>query len=287
MSEKRKIKKFIILTGGRTGSTAIVKWLNSSPLIRCHNEVFLAYHNTSIDSFGYYVSNVRKSPTLYKYGFHWRFAGIEKNPISVPYTNAFMNDLFYSSEFTKPWEKLSDKETYIKNENFDTEKLVGYKIGYTQYDALYGARKWIRDNNVYILQLFRKNLLKKHISKMMADKTSVWHSQDKVNNTKLNLDIKHALERIKITEEKDIAVTRELNSYQKKVLPIYYEDFVADKAAFSEKLATFFEEDAAIFNNLVTSLKKLNPNKLPDLLENYEEVYNSFSKTEYRKFLHD
>lgn len=287
MSEGKNSKKFLILTGGRTGSTAIVKWLQSSPLIRCHNEVFLAYHNTAIDSFGYYVSKTEGRPFLYKYGLHWRIAGIEGNPISVKVVNDFMDKLYYDPEFSAPWEKLSDKETYTSNVNFNKEKLVGFKIGYIQYNALYGVRNWLKENDVYVIQLFRKNLLKKHVSKMMADATSVWHSQDKVNNKKLTLDIGHALKRIKITEEKDQAMTKKLKESGKKLLQINYEDFLnaSNRSKFSAEFASFFDEEKMLFDDLETSLKKLNSNRLEDLLENYDEVHKAFSQTEYAKFL--
>jgi len=287
MSEMGLKKKFIITTGGRTGSTALVKWLNSSPYIRCHNEVFLAYKNSSIDSFGYYIANTLGKPIFQKIALHWRIAGIEGNPISLKYVDSFMKELFESKSFSAPWEKLSNQESFTRNENFNIEKLVGFKIGYTQYQALYGARKWIRENDVYVIQLFRRNLLKKHVSKMMADKTSVWHSQDKVNNVKLNLNIPFAFDRIKVAEEYDLVFTKELHKYNQRILSMYYEDFldIDNRVNFSMEVADFFEEDSSMFLDLKTSLKKLNPNDLEDLLENYEEVHRAFSKTKYAHFL--
>jgi len=284
--EGRK-KHFVIVTSGRTGSTAIVKWLNSSNLIRCHNEVFLSYHSESRDSFGYYVSKVLKRPWLYKLGLHWRIAGKEGRKISIKYVYQFMESLFSDPKFSAPWKDLNKKSVYNKNEFYETEKLVGFKVGYTQYYSLYGLRKWIREQDIYIIHLSRKNLLKKHISKKMADLTSVWHSQNKVNDAKLKLDIPFAISRIEAANKMVNEMNEDFKVANKNVLEIYYEDFLdlSKRKVLAQQLAEFFGEDFETFGNLETSMKKLNSNKLSDILSNYEEVKESFTNSPYKHFL--
>lgn len=141
---------------------------------------------------------------------------------------------------------------------------------------------WIKFNNVYIIHLIRKNILKLIISGKTAKKRNLWHatSKTRISPIKIHLPINTLLWNISKIENKVINYSIKFNTLP--YINIYYEDLIADKQKVADQVFKFLKVDS--FQNLQLPFKKINPDSLEKILKNYEDVKKILIGSKYEHF---
>jgi LPS sulfotransferase NodH len=248
------MNKFVLLTIPRTGSTLLVKTLDTHPEIFCAGEIFLLsgkmYHNEK--SFRFW-----KLPFLNN-----------KLHYLLNYPNVLLNLKSFLNDFYK------EGKNNIKAKGF---KLMHYQTLYTP-----GLLNYLKKNNVKVILLVRQNVLKNALSDLRARSTGIYHNtndNDAGQLPKLNVNIealKNKMQQITATQHQLDTVTSDMNR-----LKIYYEDF----KNWHESVANILNFLQVSPIPLSESVQKLNPDKLEDMIENYTEFQGWIKQNNYEHFL--
>jgi LPS sulfotransferase NodH len=227
------MKKFVILTTQRSGSTVLWRCLDSNPVVSVRGEMFLPRH-PGVNTYMAF----RKSST--------------RNQIRHYLANR-RNINAYFGRFFSVW---PDAEA------------VGFKLMYGQMNS--NIRKWIVDNNVSIIHLVRKNTLKIILSRETKNLRQVAHitSGERIKDVKVKLDVDTLVPRISRMADQ-VQKHREMFSML-PYLEVTYEDFVSDPGGCAERIFAFLGVSGV--DNLELPLKKINPDSVERLIENYAEV---------------
>ncbi len=173
---------FVVLSGPRTGSSAIRLWLNSHSQIRCHDEVL---HKT-LDT-----------PDAIKYFAQASFPNIDYDETNLGYTDnqetqhllhAYLTNLYLNPKHSSPWSHFDERrKTYSHNNTFYSERAVGFKLMYYLLDSRL-LRQWLSNNTVKILHLTRDNILKQYLSYLTAKESNLYHSVSETTKTKVTVE---------------------------------------------------------------------------------------------------
>ncbi len=243
-----KVKSFIILTTQRTGSTLLWRYLDKHPNISGHGEMFLNSHK-GVDTF----STFRRKSLKNRLRYH----------ICRKY---LIND--YMARF---FEKTNEIEA------------CGFKLMYNQ--LIPELEAYILNTKPLIIHLVRNNALKIVVSRETAKKRNLYHLQNEteIQDVTIRLEPKSLL-----NDLESIAAEVEDNRQKFSHLPyleLSYESFVKDMTEEAENIFSFLAVN--IVQGLPVPLKKINPDSISDLIENYDEVQEILMGTEFESMLDD
>lgn len=183
--------------------------------------------------------------------------------------------------FVRPENKYKDPQKYINNilnTNKD-KKAVCMKIAFNQIAHHSGLIQYIENNNIPILFLQRKNLVKQIISGMTAASTS--HKPVNITGREL-LDMVNEAKRLNEDWKK------RLNKHIKLVLE--YEDIIGE--TIGDKTYMSNNSNIAVCDffgikqeKLYSKTKKKNKNNIEVYLPNIEDIRNVFKNTEFEWML--
>ena len=249
--------KFIIFTLPRTGSTLLSKSLNKHPEIFCDDEIF---HFSFRDYF---------SPNQFK------FLKIPFLPKKINYVMNLPATYFRLPSFLKKY------FTNKKGENF---KARGFKLMYYQTLYMPGLVDYLKKNNIKVILLLRENILRNALSDLRARSTGIYHHQD--NNeeqrsglSKLNVEI----DALKNKMDDIVRQNKQLENIVSDMdyIKIRYEDF-EDWDVTMNKISDFLKVSR---QPVKAGAKKLNPDALQDMIENYSEVETWLKQNNYAEFV--
>ncbi len=244
------MSRFIILSTQRTGSTLLQSYLDQHSNVDCYSEMFL---NKINDEKSY---RKFKSATL-------------------------KNTLMSCFNETNLMKKYLDNLLFTR----ELPGASGFKLMYNQIAP--SLLNWIDENDVKIIHMTRKNTLKIALSRKIAKITRKYHSHYEgmesysppkvyLNPDRLIIDIQNFIH--------NIDFFREIFKH-KPSLEICYEDLVHHKNSVTEKIFNFFE--VPLLENIEFPTKKINPQLIVDLLQNYDEVYEVLNGTVFQCFLEE
>ena len=158
---------------------------------------------------------------------------------------------------------------------------VGFKL---MYNHLFPElEEWIKAHNVYVLHLIRNNLLKTILSRETARKRDIYHatSTDKIPKVKVYLDPDLAIRQIN-------KILRNIEFYARlfaglPYLEITYEDFTSQRETTTKTILDFLK--VPYLRDMSVPLKKLNPDSLEELIENYDEIERVLKSTDFEEYL--
>lgn len=246
------MKKFVILSYRRSGSTMLYTLLNSHPHIRCHGELFLMRKPKEDNFYNFCLNSSLNKKLIYYSPFR-----------------GYLIRQFLSFIFIKQGE----------------EKAVGFKLMYKQAKIFPSILQWIKKNNVKIIHLHRQNILKIFLSIKAAQQRGTRHSAEKTFVEKISIDSSKVLcELISIARRlKFMDLFCSLYFPRSSCKDVYYEEFLSDMEEVSKQLLGFLGVDSNIL--LKTELKKLNPNHVRDIVTNYEILKTALKGTYFEQFL--
>lgn len=236
--------RFVVLSKGRCGSTYLMRMLSSHPKIRVSEEIL-----------GTYILNKRVKERIKKLGCVFYLESFLQPLIGK--TCAGVKILYFSLE--KKWQE--------KNESLKLFKIEEYLR---------------RHKDIKIVHLKRKNKLDVLRSTEVAQITKQWHynkSEAIKNCGKINLSIEECWSFFKEIESQEVyyeSLFREHDTFE-----VYYEDLIRNPQKTWSDLLKFICVNP---HRLITKLKKINTLPLSESIENYEELKEFFSKTEYKIF---
>jgi LPS sulfotransferase NodH len=279
-----RMTKFVLLTTQRSGSTFIRLWLNNHPSVQCYGEVFLRDY-PAVDGFKYYCEANIFRRTLYYILCKPYLTKSPYNFVSKKLIREFLNGLYYVPCFTEPWTDISKWKNYQPRRYNNIERAVGFQLMYNQlrdYEYLY---EWIISNEVSIVHLTRKNLLKLYLSRLIARQSGIYHSFVKSESArpvqKIFVDQKNILPRMK-----DILKQREEVSNifsENPSVEFSYEDFFSNYTDVSQKIFSFLGLEDVVLE--LPNLEKINPNSIEQIIENYKEIAETLKGTPFEEFL--
>jgi LPS sulfotransferase NodH len=258
--------KFLIITQPRSGSAWFMSCLDSHPQIHCPRlPTLFSKHN---------VSPIK--------GFKPRWLQVDK-PISPYYqyrSRSFKRQIAHRVNRKKlVYEFLSD--LYADHLQADA---VGFKVNYSQLSKYSEIVSWVKENDVKIIHLMRTNLLKRLVSHKIANTRNLCHSTRSVEPIKVHIDPEVLIADFHRRQKRYARYKKRfINVYNVPYLEVSYESLVADFDAEIHKVLKFLEIDKLLA--LSSEFVKVNPDSLEDIVENYGDVKQTLSNTEFEKFL--
>ena len=254
--------KFLVLATQRSGTVFLESILNSHPDIYCTGERLL-YNNTN-SFIDYWNDKVKE----------------DKINLTPKYSSRILYDFM---------------DEYFSARN---EKAVGFDVKYNQYNTIANMHTVFQKHNIRIIHLIRENILKTLISLRLNVKQRELnrksHTTEKVKAVKIKLETGNKLIKELNRRAGQIQYFKELLSSYFPYLELHYEKFFPENKGEAQTIrpeilngiAQFLEVDLG--NNTMTSpYRKTNPVGLRDLLENYEEVYDTLTNTRFAHLLNE
>lgn len=164
-------------------------------------------------------------------------------------------------------------------------KWVGFKLFY-DHPWNSGERKvWDlieEDKGIVIIHLVRNNKIRSYVSKQIGLKTKLWTEGVNQPNTltledkKVNIDPRQCIENIEKIDRLESDTKKRFRDHN--LIPVSYEELSTDKNATMNRV---YKELNVTELEIQTNLKKQNPEKLQDLVLNYEELRKYLSNTRW------
>jgi len=177
------------------------------------------------------------------------------------------------------------KEIFPKKSN----KIVGFKLFYYHPNDSEDKSIWntLKNNqSIKIIHLQRKNLLRSHISRLIAGKTENWAStqakETGLKEKQIHIDTEKLLSDFETTNN----YIKETNEAFKnhRTIEIFYEDLVNDRKKTIKRISNFLEVEDM---DLKSNLKKQNQEKIKEIVLNYEELYECLINTKHSHMLQE
>ncbi|MFV8819492.1 sulfotransferase [Haliea sp. E17] len=274
------MKKFIILTMPRSGSTYIRLWLNNHPEVRCHGEVFLRTY-PALDGYRHFTESHKKRYFLTKCFGNPAMSRVSYNLPLARLTQEYLTSLFSNPEHSAPFTEFGKGRIYNPQVSHDSEKAVGFKLMYQQLLDFRCLFKWINSDDIKIILLTRDNLLEMYISNLMMVKRGIAHTSSKQLVDKIHISPKKACRAMAKMEHNASKMRDQFES--EKVLEITYEEFFKQHESCASRIWSFLGVDAQ--NVTSPSLKKISSHRVDEKVKNYKELADALSGTPYERFL--
>lgn len=199
--------------------------------------------------------------------------------------SSLIKDFYYSLLFNPTHsgpitddEDMSLRGSYHPRKNPESDRAVGFKLMYDQLEDYIFLKDLIRRENIFLIHLIRNNPLKIHLSKLARRKRGIPHSVNEVEKVRVWVDPKkltNRLDRI-VRDQERMKKTFPDNPY----LEITFEDFINDYPDSSKKIWDFLGVNYQC-GIRTPKLKKLNPDSVRQIVENYDEIASTLKGTPY------
>lgn len=274
--------RFIILCDARTGSNMLASSINTNPEIICFRELF----NPIMEGLGYHVPG---------------------------YNNNSAAD-----------RALRDRDfrAFLQQRVFCQHppgvRAVGFKMPYSHFWAFPGLLNWlVQDQELQVVALSRKNLLRQLVSLRIAQETGGW-AEDRKRTLRQKMRLANTqrwlrhplraggrLRRYLFPREPEWKTLRspvtltpdECHAFFQKaawdiahfhkrfaghtIIDVTYEELVDDRHAALERVQQFLGVAPRVLD---PTTRKQNPESLRELIDNYDDLYAAFRDTDYAQF---
>ena len=259
----KKIAKFVIVGTQRTGTTLIRTTLGNHPDIRCLGEVF----------------KLGKKPYREEGGY-WKFSrrnlGTRIGAIVAPArsTNEFLNSLFDNSDAA----------------------AVGFKLMLSHCEQRPYIWPILTDLGVMAIWVRRANALKTLVSRRTAAASGIyhvarsqndlpagtgWRTPENVEDRSILIDTGTLLSDLDRIDREQAAWSRMLGD-RTRYIEVVYEEYVANKQRVNDAMLQFLGVRRL---PIESGLHKINPDKLSQLIRNYDQVVAVLTGTRFEECL--
>lgn len=142
-------------------------------------------------------------------------------------------------------------------------------------------------NDVHLIALRRRNLLRQVVSGQVARQTGIHNSKSYVPEAgrRFDLNMRRVIARLENAVDEQRQHDAFLAGYGRPSIVVYYEDWVQDKAAFFETVFGFLGVDALIPQE--TTFKRTTPEPLSEIVVNYDRFARLVKKAGCEAFLEE
>ena len=183
----------------------------------------------------------------------------------------FKNEVFQRiDEFSVPtiWNRTFSKR-------FKGIKMVGFKLFY--YHPLESEDRSVfdrikNDKSITIIHLTRKNKLRNYLSQIIAHNSGLWKQSKGTENAQsknVNVDPIRAIKHFQEIEAWENAARENFKDH--KMIEVDYESLTSQASETLSSIAEFLDFPIEDFNTR-SNLKKQNPEKLDELILNYDKL---------------
>jgi hypothetical protein len=261
------MEKFVVAVTQRSGTTFFGSVLNKHPEIYLFGEVFYdgAYKDDPNNFYNFWLKKIMEDNINITYRYRM---------------NNIRNFLLH------------------KYNSVENKTAIGVDIKYTELQRIPEIIFIMKELNIKVIHIVRKNILKTHIScclnNMQQQLKRGAHGKKKVPAVKVYIKPDNAL--IHEFERRRNEMNHFSNVFSRNLLclEINYEDFFSNSQSESETIVPQVLDQTCDFlcvqgnrHDLTTNLKKTNPNKLTELIENYDEVADFLSGTKWAYLLEE
>jgi len=260
--------KFVVLTRGRTGSTAIVDEINKHPDITCLQELFISLDSDPMlkglfDKHGVNFDRYSLQDWFPTFDLWSKKARVFKLLSKSIYF--YEGRLLTTSKIIEAY--MQEMEGHVSG--FGCE-AIGFKLLGHQVPNLPAFLAVLKDRGYKVIYLERKNVVKQVLSGVIANKRKVYNQRNYVPDDKsFTIDLKEfkflvSVEKSEVSKQKSMIEYSEVES-----LYVDYEDFLSDRKSFHTAIFNFLRvEDKVIeesdFSIMIPDIK--------DVVENYREL---------------
>lgn len=264
------MNRHIIFTNGRSGSNYIANIINQHPNAVNYGEVLGDW-------------------TL-PYKIHQKIGmGGKSDTEYLEYI--YKDKLFFSlAQVYSAISHTRNKEK-INFKNWKEIKTIGIK-DFSIHFHRRNLEQFLLDNHdLLIINWYRNNSLKRLISLNNMSETGVVKQtkKDNKNKYKIVIDIDSLISSLDIIEKEKEEQLSLINKIEpKRVIQISYEDYFLSPETqkdYTKKIFQFLNLDYGNFQVSFNYHKKILSNSLPEILLNYEQVYNCLKNTRYQCYL--
>jgi LPS sulfotransferase NodH len=251
------MQKFVLLADRRSGTTLLIDCLNSLETVHCEKRAF----------------------------------GIDKkieNPTENKHSGMFF--LYRSESFGRKLRFWVSRKALIKDfldqeiyANGSPNDICGFRLIYDKAQQHPEILESLQKSETRVIHLIRENVFKTHISFLTAPMHKMHHPRegDAVKTVTLRLDPQTLLKELRKRNQRIEKRRKDLAGFN--VLEVSYESFVKDKDAEAARIQPFLGLEKVV--PFKTDLVKINPDSLSDIIENYDEIADLLSGTEFEQFL--
>ena len=166
-----------------------------------------------------------------------------------------------------------------------SHKTIGFKLFYYHPLDADGTPVWnylLNDRNIKVLHLKRKNLLKVHLSRLIAGKTDNWLSnadsprKNNLEEKKVTINLTEMFNDFLETNKQIQWIDDQFSGHAMQT--VYYDELISRTNLEMRKIFAFLGTRQT---STATNLQKQNPEKLSELIVNYREVEEALCNTEY------
>lgn len=168
-------------------------------------------------------------------------------------------------------------------------QAVGFKIFYhhpVDDKSGYVWERLIKMENLCIIHLKRRNILRAVLSKRIAELSNTWVDKNKNKDGTFNKKVYLGEEELISAFERTKGWEQEyrLKFHSHPFVEVFYEDIVAAPDQEFNKITDLLQLP---FVSPKTTLQKQNPEKMCDLILNYKEIKEIFKNTEWAHFFEE
>lgn len=257
--------KFLVVGVQRSGTTFIGSSLDSHPQINYVGEIFKVP--------GWYLNRATRKLIRRK-----AFSG--EHGYSQWMDESLLRQLGHYCWRNKNTQQFLEY-FYTINARGQACEAAGFKLMSSQARRFGGIIPYVNSHGVKVIHIIRENVLKTHISRLTASRRSLYHSDKTIKASKITIptsDLIAILQKINRDNENWRSAFSEKTEY----LQVTYESFVKNKAQESHKMLSFLGVD---YHDIKSSLVKINPDSLADIIENYNEVRVLLEGTQFEWML--
>lgn len=269
------MKKFIILTRGRTGSTIICDSFGKIDGVTCGQELLLPRGATGIEDIVSVFKEGRTVEAIEEKTPRWPIWHEDSGIPKLPY--CLFNEVIEGTS-------LDDYFKYLAVNNECTE-AIGFKVLSNHLGNSWASiteyMKELVELGVSVIYLQRRDIQREALSIALASARKIYnvkngdHSKDIKSKTKVDIELlKNEIVYIEDAKANILNILKDTNA---NYTECYFEDFLADRVSFNQSLLDFLEiQDAS---NLAKSNQgtkdgfvKVTPDDLSEIIDNYDEV---------------
>lgn len=197
---------------------------------------------------------------------------------------------FSKEELPDYSQKQLDWLASFYEQRYDVEfKSIGFK---TKLDDVIDKRlfiRYIRENNLKIIHMSRRNIVKLVISEINAqrlfDATRKWNLDNENERPgPFNLDLDKFDAKMKWREQIEDWLEGYVKIINSPTLHLFYEDMIFNEKSFFEKIYHFI---GILPVQTVSKTIKNTPNDLREIIINYEEFLKKYKYTRYESMILD
>lgn len=220
------------------------------------------------------ISNPRSGST------HLRLL-LNSHPMIESYGEVFMYGFqilkFFISVFRNIFKKSSLKRVLSFKKN---STLCGFKILYHQFRYTPLIEFIFLRDDIKVIHILRRNLLRIYISHIIAKKTQQWCSYSETSLRKISVGCGGVIKELEGLKSRQGKYCEKIKNND--VIEIYYEDLIKNTKKVLKDVQKFL---GVPVEKLSSNLVKQNPYKISEMVENYDELEETLKGTKYEWML--